>query len=159
MKLAFTWELSLLASFYRIGRCCVRYLPAGKGDRSFLPSSCYSMHKICANSSQTKPKHGDRKRIQIPDLAEQLLATESCWERESPVFFKDVIPDRSAALQWKATHPRVYGQHKLHLMGKKKKEERQYWVGRKGEVDPGGTTGRGEYDKKYVVQSFQRTNI
>lgn len=32
-------------------------------------------------------------------------------------------------------------------------------MGRKGEVDPGGTTGRGEYDKKYVVQSFQRTNI
>lgn len=80
-----------------------------------LTQQLSQQHKVCTKSSQTKPKHGDGKRIQIPSLAEELWANDSYWEGES-VFLKDVVPGRSAALQGKAMHPRVYGQHKLDLM-------------------------------------------
>lgn len=33
------------------------------------------------------------------------------------VFFKGVVSGRSNMLQWKASHLRIYKQHKLELMG------------------------------------------
>lgn len=31
---------------------------------------------------------------EVPLLAEELLATGGCWERESPIFFRDSAPER-----------------------------------------------------------------
>lgn len=37
----------------------------------------------------------------------------------------------------KAMHPRVYGLHKLFLIGLKKEKKTKYWVGRKEWIDLG----------------------
>lgn len=44
-------------------------------------------------------------RREVPALVKELLGIGSCWERESQVFFKNVVMGGSATLQWKATHP------------------------------------------------------
>lgn len=51
------------------------------------------MRKICTRSSQAIFQHRWGKVREVPHLAERLLATDGCWERES-VFFKDVFPER-----------------------------------------------------------------
>jgi hypothetical protein len=52
-----------------------------------------------------------------------------CWLRGYPQFlhcrrgsiiFLKVSTNKSTRLQWKAVHPRIFGQHKLALMGKDK---------------------------------------
>lgn len=46
--------------------------------------------------------------------AEELLATESYWEREGQFSLRVL-----AKLRWKTANLRTYGQHKLDLMGRK----------------------------------------
>lgn len=50
-----------------------------------------------------------------------MMDSQSC-------FFKTVDLDELITLQRKSTHPRIYGQHKLDLMGLKERE-RRYKVG------------------------------
>lgn len=72
--------------------------------------------------------------------------------RES-VFLKNVAPSKSMTFPWKATHSKVYGQHKLYLMGKK--ERTQHWVGCRSVGGSGGSSRRVPNILKYIVQ---RTN-
>lgn len=41
-------------------------------------------------------------------------------EREGGGEFQSVALDKLITIQWKTTHPRIFGQHKLALMGKDK---------------------------------------
>lgn len=65
-----------------------------------------SVPKTCEGSGQTKFQHGEGR-------CWQLIAAE----REKVSVFKNVTQGGLAALHWDATHPRVYKEHKLHLMG------------------------------------------
>lgn len=61
--------------------------------------------------------------------AEELLATESYWEREGQLSLRVL-----AKLRWKTAHLRTYGQQKLDLMGRKSQRNTKLG-GRAGEGD------------------------
>lgn len=46
-------------------------------------------------------------------------------EKGESVFFKSVATGGSTTFQWKATHPRKYGQHTLDLMGREEKKKKK----------------------------------
>lgn len=53
----------------------------------------------------------------LPPLTEKLRIVEGFLGEEEQFFFKGVVPSRSNTLQGVVSHPRVYGQHKLVLVG------------------------------------------
>lgn len=49
-------------------------------------------------------------------LAEEQLETESCWENETEFSLRvQTLEDQPSSST--ATHPSIYGQHKLYMMG------------------------------------------
>lgn len=72
------------------------------------------MHKARASPSQTKPIRNER-RAQGSTFDEQLLASDSCWDRKR-WFLKRVAPAIFTTLQWMATYPRICSQYKLGLI-------------------------------------------
>lgn len=64
--------------------------------------------------------HGARKHAEKPIQAHSIQKSHrgvrvSSWEGESQ-FSLSVAPGNSITLQWKATYPRAYGQHKSYLV-------------------------------------------
>lgn len=52
---------------------------------------------------------------------------DSCWERENQ-FLLSVAPGKVTVLHWKATHLKIFRQHKLDLIDVKKKKKSQSCV-------------------------------
>lgn len=78
------------------------------------------------------------------------LAIVGCGERKSQ-FSLRVYPLVSSMFQWKATYPRIFGQHKWTLMGKKRM---QSWWEEKGK-----SWGReGIYDQNSLYEILKKTN-
>lgn len=65
------------------------------------------------------------------------------------IFLKGFVPDRLTTVQWKATYPRVSGQHNLVLMGLKRRRgtagNNTKLGDQEGGIDMGGVRGGDEY--------------
>lgn len=72
-----------------------------------------STHKTCISSSQTKSTLNGRGGQPASPWADQILTVNRSWEPGNQVF-KSTVPDKVTILHWKATHPKLYSQHKLN---------------------------------------------
>lgn len=77
-------------------------------------SKCDSIHKPCVRSNESPAWRG---KVGMKSHFRQ----RSYWQliavgRQEPVFFMSFALGKSITLLWKATHPKIYGQHKLDLM-------------------------------------------
>lgn len=86
-----------------------------------------SMLKTCADSGQTKISAWGGEAGKVSPWVEEFMAINSCSEK-SQFFFCGMTPCRSTTLQWKGTHPQVYG-HSL-AWWIKNGEYRLGWVGK-----------------------------
>jgi hypothetical protein len=75
-----------------------------------------------------KPNMKRRCKDKVLPLTEELLAIDSCWEREGPSYLH-VGPGNSITLQWKTMYSRVYGQLILTWLIKTKQRSK-HCVGR-----------------------------
>lgn len=74
------------------------------------------MHQSCINSGYTNSLEVWRGGQDIPPLFETLLVIDSGWERKI-AFFKDADFGKAVLLQWKSTHAKIFGKHKLGFIG------------------------------------------
>jgi len=84
-------------------------------------------------SRQTKSWFGQGGGCEFSPLAEVLLPRTVAGRGRNSCS-KDVSPGRITGLQWKVAHPRVYREHKLYLVGLKKKKDKTTIIKKKEDI-------------------------
>lgn len=93
------------------------------------------------------------------------MVIDSGWERKT-AFFKDVVFGKAIILQWKSTHAKIFGKHKLGFIGFvfavivlnfffKKMIKKVGWV--KRDYECGKSQGREGTCSKYFVQTSKKS--
>lgn len=83
-------------------------------------TACTTQFKVKPYKIQAWREKEDVKSQSYPRTNWQVIAS---GEKRESVFFKSIATEKLTTLGRKATHPRIYGEHKLDLLGTGKERE------------------------------------
>lgn len=112
-------------------------------------AACSSLHKLRLKEISAQRWQLGRKSHPRPWSFWQFLAAGRVRDK----FLWEPSPRWICTLQWKMTHSRIHGKHKLIFMGLKAKGwTNRHWISGKGELDLERVEGRYEFFQNRMYQ-------